>query len=57
MQILQEYSKEFGAELNDRMTKFVDNDMSKFFDEAQLPRSDFKVIVHGDLWYSNFMFR
>jgi len=54
--ILKEYSNEFGAELNDRMTKFVDNDMSKFFDEAQLPRSDFKVILHGDLWYSNFMF-
>jgi len=54
--ILQKYSKEFGADLNDRMTKFVDNDMSTLFEEAQLPRSEFKVILHGDLWYSNFMF-
>ena len=57
LKILKEYSKEFGSDLNDRMAAFVDNGLETFFEDAQLPRSDFKVIIHGDLWYSNFMFR
>ena len=57
LQILKEYSKDIGTELNDRIIKAVDDDIFKKVEEAESPRSGFKVILHGDLWYSNFMFR
>ena len=56
-QIVQEYSTEIGSDLNDRVIKLFDEDVFKRVGEAQSPRSDFQVILHGDLWYSNFMFR
>jgi len=54
--IVQEYSTEIGSDLNDRVIKLFDEDVFKRVGEAQSPRSDFQVILHGDLWYSNFMF-
>ena len=57
LQILKEYSKDIGTELNDRIIKAVDADVFKKVEEAERPRSGFKVVLHGDLWYSNFMFR
>jgi len=53
--ILQEYSKDIGPDLNVRLIK-LQTDAWKRMEEAQTPRSDFQVILHGDLWYSNFMF-
>ena len=35
----------------------LDADIFKKVEEAEAPRSGFKVVLHGDLWYSNFMFR
>ena len=54
---MKEYSKDIGTELNDRIIKAVDDDIFKKVEEAEAPRSGFKVVLHGDLWYSNFMFR
>merc|ERR1712241_702347 len=55
--VLMEYSKEIGADLNEGFIKFFDTgDAWKRLDNAQSPRSQFQVILHGDLWYSNFMF-
>ena len=54
---MKEYSKDIGSDLNDRLIKFLETDGFDRVDDAQKPRSDFQVILHGDLWYSNFMFR